>query len=207
MKLLLESWPGSLPPCAVELVHFFRGEKGRQALCARPRAKLQLPVLAVQWPKGILLDTSAHWDNVCTDGVFNLLNRLQSGQAQPSDPQFELEVHCAQDHWVLCRESHTPRLAALLMFQCLHRDVTVVAPCRLEGNSNSGSLSVEAVKGHSLRVNCSDDEVLRIFLRGSPLERDVFAALFQVRAAQATSEHSAAVASGLAHPRTGTRAG
>jgi hypothetical protein len=79
------------------------------------------------------------------------------------------------------------------MFQSLHRDVVVMTTCCLRGSGHSGNLSVGTGKSLTLPLkkeglNLSDDELLRILLRGSPLERDIFKALFQVRAAQANDK-------------------
>jgi len=99
---------------------------------------------------------------------------------QPED--IHLTTCCVEGRWFCAREDDAPRLAALLMFQALHRDMPVLATCRVGTAHSLLTVSpVELVEATGLSVRCSgalwrtppldEEEFMRALLRGSPLQQ------------------------------------
>mmetsp|Transcript_71407 Transcript_71407/g.187202 ORF Transcript_71407/g.187202 Transcript_71407/m.187202 type:complete len:494 (-) Transcript_71407:32-1513(-) len=117
-------------PVILDLIHFLSDE-GPELLKSSLPCRARVPVLALEWPPNTELDTTPSWTNCTHEGVLSLLHRLCQGELKPEDVQ--VTACCVDGRWIGGLHGHeeAPRLAALLMFQGLRPDITVLANARV----------------------------------------------------------------------------
>ena len=85
-------------PCVLELVNFLHTVAPELQHLAYP-TKINMPVLALEWPPHTELDTSLTWTSVAGDGgALHLLSRLCSGEIAPQE--LELTACCVDGRWI-----------------------------------------------------------------------------------------------------------
>lgn len=195
--LNVKSWSKSiedamsfLPPCAAELIRFMRTDGPLHA--AARDGRVQLPVLAVRWAPGSVLDTAPSFQCLRM-GALALLDRMQNGEVVPESPDCQLKVYAVDRRWFLADLKHAPRLGALLMYQALHLDIVVAPIClvqfakalpEMRGFGPRDGYAVWTAGGQRPPPPWRDhgSAFLRFVIKGLPVEADVLQVLDRIDA-------------------------
>ena len=115
---------------------------------ADPHELVEIPVLCFRWRQNNI-DSAMAFRRGEPDSVHELVQQLHSGTRKPNDTDEPLDVvELNGEFWSLDNR----KLAALVMYQSLHRDTLVKASCRIcSGSSSSGaSGSTDPVQGRGM---------------------------------------------------------
>ena len=114
--------------------------------------RLEIPVLCLRWSQASINRKMVFGDG---ESIFKLVDQLERGDKTPGDINKHLNVVQYQGHFVSLSNR---RLAALMMYQSLHRDRIVKAWCRICSSDTEEFETKYKTANHGLGVNVCDGD-------------------------------------------------